>query len=112
MKQMKNENLVHIGSRKNVIVSKIIMLKADANYTNIYLCDGNVFLTSTTLGILEHRLKEYNFYRTHRSTLINMVHFSDIDAIDNLIYMGHKKNINIPIARRKMNDFLRVLQNR
>jgi DNA-binding LytR/AlgR family response regulator len=111
---MKNETLVHLGGRKWVCPSTIIMLKADTNYTLIYLADGKVFFTATTLGILEERLKSYNFYRTHRSTLINLGHLIDIKRnIESNSFEGVKmgNNINIPIARRKMTDFLRLLQN-
>jgi two-component system LytT family response regulator len=109
---MKSE-LVHLGSRKTINPSKILLLKADTNYTLIYLVDGTEFMTATNLGTLEERLKDFNFYRTHRSTLINLKYVSDIE-IDflsgNFEVMRMNSNLNIRVARRKIPDFLRTLQ--
>jgi DNA-binding LytR/AlgR family response regulator len=110
---MENNLLVHIGGRKSVNPANILMLKADTNYTLIYLNDGSVFLSATTLGILEDRLKGLNFYRTHRSTLINLQYIADYKSNFNTNFIEGifmKNNINIPVARRKLPDFLRVMQ--
>jgi DNA-binding LytR/AlgR family response regulator len=110
---MKTENQVLIGGYKKISPANILLLKADTNYTITYLTDGSHFLSATTLGIMEERLKGFNFYRTHRSTLVNMQYISNYEGInlDNLvpeIMMMNK--INIPIARRKISDFLKTLQ--
>ena len=109
---MKSE-LVHLGSRKTINASNILLLKADTNYTLIYLVDGTEFMTATNLGTLEERLKDFNFYRTHRSTLINLNYISDIERdffSGNFEVIRMKNNLNIRVARRKIPDFLRTLQ--
>ncbi len=110
---MKNEILVSIGSRKEIDPSNILMLKADTNYTIVYLVDGTVLMSATTLGIIEERLKGFNFYRTHRSTLINLNHIPDLinkNNSNNYEGIWVKNNIYIPVARRKWPDFLKTLE--
>jgi DNA-binding LytR/AlgR family response regulator len=55
------------------------MLKSDINYTVIYLDDGSQILSSTTIGILEKRLKEFNFFRQSRSFIINLQFVADFE---------------------------------
>ena len=110
---MKNDIQVIVGGRKKVTPTEILMLKADTNYTTIYLADGSKVLSATTLGILEERLKDFNFYRTHRSTLINlnfMIEIGGYNYTENLEKGWTVNNMNIPVARRKMPDFLKTLQ--
>jgi two-component system response regulator LytT len=110
---MKTENQILIGGYRKISPSDIIMLKADTNYTITYLVDGSHFLSATTLGILEERLKGFNFFRTHRSTLINMNYISLLAAKEYLNYShGIKLNneLKIQIARRKVPEFIRTME--
>lgn len=66
------ENLIHLGSRMVIDASQILMIKADINYSFIYLLDGRCLYSSTTLGKLQKRLDVLgNFTRVHASYLIN-----------------------------------------
>jgi DNA-binding LytR/AlgR family response regulator len=110
---MKSENQILIGGYRKICPSSILMLKADTNYTITYLTDGSHFLSATTLGVLEERLRDFNFYRTHRSTLINlnylsMLNMKNFDQV--LPELQLSNNINIPIARRKLPDFMKKIQ--
>lgn len=109
---MKTDNEILIGGYRKVAPSDIVMLKADTNYTIAYLSDGSNFMSATTLGILEERLKQFNFYRTHRSTLVNMEYISknSLDAINYNLELNLKSVLNIPVARRKINDFIKTFQ--
>lgn len=110
---MKTENQILIGGYRKISPSNIIMLKADTNYTITYLVDGSHFLSATTLGILEERLKGFNFFRTHRSTLINMKYLSLIAAKEYINYAHEirlNNELNIQIARRKVPEFKRTIE--
>lgn len=110
---MNADNQVLIGGYRKVSPAKILMMKADTNYTITYLIDGTHFLSATTLGIMEERLKEFNFYRTHRSTLINLQYLTNYDGINYEKYLPEvklKNDINIPIARRKIAHFIKTMQ--
>ena len=66
------ENLIHLGSRMFIDASQIMMIRADINYSFIYLLDGRCLYSSTTLGKLQKRLHALgNFTRVHASYLIN-----------------------------------------
>ncbi len=110
---MKTESQILIGGYRKISPSDILMLKADTNYTITYLVDGSHFLSATTLGILEERLKGFNFFRTHRSTLINLNYVSLLAAREYLNYDYQIKlnnSLNIQISRRKVTDFIRTME--
>ena len=63
---------IHMGSRTFLEPNEILMIKADVNYSSIYLIDGNVKYSSTTLGQLQKRLANTGYFsRVHNSYLIN-----------------------------------------
>jgi DNA-binding LytR/AlgR family response regulator len=110
---MKTENEISLGGYRHISPSSILMLKADTNYTITYLIDGSHFLSATTLGVLEERLKNFNFFRTHRSTIVNLQYVNKIEEQDHLNFKDEIKPLcdqSIPIARRKLSDFLRKIE--
>ncbi len=110
---MNNENLIHLGSRKKISATNILMLKADINYTTIYLDDGSQIFTSTTIGILEKRLKDFQFFRPNRSVVINLQYisnFEDKTQSGNFASILLKNDTKIFISRRKTSEFLKVIQ--
>ena len=79
------------------------------------LCLGLAhFLSATTLGILEKRLKEFNFYRTHRSTLINLKYISFYESMTDHLNLNLEikinDTVNVPLARRKIPEFIKRMQ--
>ncbi|MES2796880.1 MAG: LytTR family DNA-binding domain-containing protein [Bacteroidota bacterium] len=111
---MKTENQILLGGYRKISPSSILMLRADTNYTITYLVDGTHFLSATTLGILEERLKEFNFYRTHRSTLINLKYISFFESMSNHLNLNAEirinDSVNVPVARRKIPEFIKRMQ--
>lgn len=55
-----------------VNLSEIIRCEAEGNYTKIYIADGTTHLITKTLKHYEEILSERNFFRTHKSHLINL----------------------------------------
>ena len=109
---MNPNELVHLGSRKRISASSILMLKADINYTLIYLDDGNEILSSTTIGILEKRLKGYNFFRPNKSFVINLEFMSDYENKDtscDYVKILLKNDLKIALSRRKSIKFLEII---
>ncbi len=105
---MEQNLLVPLGDCKKISPNRIVMLKAESNYTLIFLENGKNFLSSITLGKLEKRLQGFDFFRPTRSTLINLQYISDFtyDSKKN-----HVKNIQmsnnseITVSRRKKKSF-------
>ncbi|AWW00346.1 LytR/AlgR family response regulator transcription factor [Arcticibacterium luteifluviistationis] len=63
---------IHLGARTSASSHEIIKLEAQDNYTLVHFIDGRKLLSSTTLGTLEKRLQPFRFFRTNRSTVINL----------------------------------------
>ena len=110
---MEIDTFVRIGGHKKICPTSILMLKADINYTYIYFVDGSCMLSSTNIGILEKRLKECNFFRSHRSTIINLKYVSDFEDKDTIGNSSSIRLINgtkIPLSRRKAAVFFKIIQ--
>ena len=100
---MNNETLIHLGSRMKVSPQKIVMLKADVNYTSVHLINGKTFITATTIGILENRLKNLCFFRPNRSVIINLDYMVGFEKTSAQIKM--ENNEVFKISRRRVQDF-------
>ena len=110
---MKTNKLIHLGSRKNISPANILMLKSNINYTIIYLNDGSKIMSSTTLGKIEKRLKDFQFFRPNRSVIFNldfMAEFEDKTKSGNYGKILLKNNEKIALSRRKSEAFLKIIQ--
>lgn len=107
---MKTNKLIHIGGYEKISPTSIMMLKADANYTIIYLEDGRKILSSTNIGLLEKRLKDYLFFRPNRSVVVNLQFMSGFDDNDKTTKIRMKNDTDISISRRRTAEFLKIVQ--
>lgn len=55
-----------------VAVSDIIRCEADSNYTKVFLADSRTFMVAKTLKYFEELLDKANFFRVHKSHLIDL----------------------------------------
>ncbi len=60
------------SSPRNVTVSNIVLVKAESNYSFIYLSDGSKIFTSRTLKHWQNFFNNQSLVRIHRSYLINV----------------------------------------
>jgi DNA-binding LytR/AlgR family response regulator len=67
-----NEIEIHIGGKLRVIPHEIMMLQAEINYTILYFIDGKKSIVATTLKKLESRFEPFNFFRPHKSFMVNL----------------------------------------
>jgi len=100
---------ISIPTRDGYVIIRntdIIHLEASDNYTMIYLIDGSRHLSSKNIKVYEENLNQEVFFRTHKSHIINVEHhlkeFSRSEGNMAILTNG----INVPIARRKMSNFL------
>ena len=94
--------IIHIGSRKRVDSDEIIYFKSDSNYTTVFLTNGNIIYSSTTLGLIEKRLTSLmNFVRINRGLLINRNEIITREGSRILLRNDHLLNI----SRRKLIQF-------
>lgn len=78
-------------------MSDIAYLKAEGNYSTIYTQDKNYVLRST-LKDLENKLPKKQFYRSHKSYVVNLKHVTAINA--DSIYINNER---LPIGRGQFN---------
>lgn len=91
-----------------ISVAHIIRCRADDNYTEIYLLDGQLIVMSKTLKEYHEMLQQYGFIRTHQSHLINPKHVLAIIRGDTpSVHM--QNNFSVPIARQKKEYVYQVL---
>lgn len=85
---------------------EIIHLDADESYTTIYLENGKRLVSSKTIKVYEDNLPKSDFYRVHKSHIINVTHhlkeFSRAEG--NMAVMSNGKHI--PVSRRKVAEFV------
>lgn len=114
--EVKKELLVPVGARRSLSPNDILMLQAEINYTHIILRDGSTVLTSTCMGIIERRLRKFNFFRPNRSTVVNLNFLEEyVGATENsvkcLVIKQGRKNIKVSVSRRRQENFFAHLNN-
>lgn len=98
--------LIHTIKGARVVETENVMYcQADGHYTKIFLLKKNVtdeedyFISIKRLKELETILPEIDFYRCHRSYLINLLYFHEFDTNSNSIVL--ENGIIITISREK-----------
>lgn len=86
--------------------SDIVHLEASDCYTTIFLIDGRKYLSSKNIKVYEESLNKRMFFRTHKSHIINILyHLKEFSRSEgNIALMSN--GAQVPIARRKLSDFL------
>lgn len=109
------DNLQNLGSSNNRIavffeneiqfvkVADIIRFEGWQNCTKIHLANAKVLNRSLSIGKFEDRLKNYNFYRVHRSHLINV---DEIDTYRKEGFVVMSDSSEVPVANDRRKDFL------
>ena len=88
-------------------VNDIVYCVADGSYTRLFMADKSEILLSKTLGDVDELLSEYNFFRIHHSSLINLRQVKKYirgDGGEVIMSNGH----NLLVARTRKTDFLNV----
>lgn len=83
----------------------IIYCRADDCYTHIYMQDGKTYTISKLLKEFERLLEPHNFFRIHKSFLINLNHIEKIAKADGVsVTMSNRKEL--PVSFRKKEQFI------
>lgn len=85
-----------------LLLKRIIRIEGDRNYSQIYLSNHKKHLVSKTLGELEELLDDKGFFRCHKSHLVN---YSHIQSIPNSYFLKLQDEVQIPISRRRKEEF-------
>jgi two-component system, LytTR family, response regulator len=91
-----------------VEVAQIVYCESDGSYTKVVLASGEVHLITRSLGEVEETLESNgSFFRIHRQFFINLKHIKRIVKSDGgSVTMNG--NIEVPIARNRREDFVKL----
>ncbi|MBP6237930.1 MAG: LytTR family transcriptional regulator [Saprospiraceae bacterium] len=89
------------GGYQCCLPEEILYLKADSNYTEINYTDGSKKLLSKTLKVLEDILPSQQFFRIHKSYLVNAAHITDIILSTHESAVKLVGGFTIPVSRDK-----------
>lgn len=95
---------------ETIIVKDIAYLKADDNYTQIYLINGRKITVSKILREYEEMLCEPDgaFVRIHKAHIVNASYISSVER-GNTCYAVLNDNTRLEIARRKKGEISKLL---
>lgn len=86
-------------------LENIIVLEASGAYTTLVLSEGDSIVSSKPLGEFETLLKNnLNFFRAHRSFLINLNKVRKLSSKEGDVIMLAKE-IEVPLSRYRKKDF-------
>jgi len=90
-------------------VADIMYMEADSNYTIIHLSSLNKIVATRTLGDFEKLLNTPEFFRIHKSTIINLNFLKAYSS-----YQGDFAELSdgtsLSISRRRLNEFREALK--
>ncbi|HEX5625984.1 MAG TPA: LytTR family DNA-binding domain-containing protein [Saprospiraceae bacterium] len=94
---------------KMVHINDIAYLQAESNYTRVHLADRKIHLVSKTLKDMEEMIRFSQYFRAHKSYLVNLNH------VDRYIrgqggYLVMKDQVQIPVARTQKIELLKMLK--
>lgn len=91
-----------------VEIGQIVYCEASGSYTLFHLKTGKTILVSKNLKEYENILKQFNFFRSHQSFLINISEVEKlVKAEGGYIVMKNGKKVNI--SSKKKDEFVKIM---
>ena len=108
-----DKNIVLINHSKGftlVDIKDIVWLEASDNYTNLFLNGQKKIIASKTLKEFESILPSTEFFRVHRSALINVHYVKEYSNHDGgEVVLSDGTHVQVSKARiQEFNDFIRT----
>ena len=97
-----NEGVIYL------CLSDIIRLKAETSYSHIYLTGNKQLFVSKNLSEAEDMIRDKNFFRVHRSHLVNIRHVIKFHSRDGG-YVEMSDGAKVEVSRRKKEEFIEFL---
>ncbi len=99
--------IVSCGNSIKILECKnVVYAKADGNYCELILIDNTKFVLCKTLDQVERTMKNPEYFRVHKSYLVNLMSIIEIDK--RMVSIVLNDHSIIPIARRKRKEFMKV----
>ncbi|MCC6684346.1 MAG: response regulator [Bacteroidia bacterium] len=91
------------GAFHKVYLNTILYLESEGNYVSVHLTDKTKILARTTLNELYDVLVKGNFFRVHRSYVINIQKIEKIGASEIII-----RDVKIPLSKTYKAELLKL----
>jgi len=120
LSNMEDNLRIHDKSQKKIIlktleniylvkIRDIIYCESDSSYTAIYLLNKKKILVSNTLKDYAEMLRDFGFYRVHKSYLINMSYIERFEKGEGG-YVVLTDEHKVPVASRKREELLEMFE--
>ena len=103
----KTLTLTSLDGVRFIKMKDIVRLEAKGRYTKFYLLNKETILTSRTLGDFEDTLSANDFFRIHETHIVNLMYIDRFHKGDSYVLLSDKTEL--PIARRRKEDFLKLI---
>jgi len=92
-----------------VNVADIIRCESDKNYTTFYLDTGKKLIVSRTIKEFDELLSGYDFFRSHKSHLVNIAYIKQYEKRDGG-YIVLKDDSTVPVSLRKKDQLIKLFE--
>ena len=101
---LKTSDNIHI-----INVNNIIRLESDQNYSIFHIVDGRKIMVSKTLGEYDELLAQDDFFRVHKSHLINLKQIKRYEKANGGSLVMNNDSY-VPVASRKKDQLLGIFE--
>ncbi len=88
---------------------QVIHIRGEGNYSRFFLSDNTERLVTKQLGVYEKALIDFDFYRVHKSSMVNLQHVKSVSHNNGGEVVMSNGSV-IEIARGRKEDFLLKLK--
>lgn len=93
-----------------VASNEIVWVEATGNYSLFYFANRPKLMVTKTLKEYEEQLSPHGFFRSHSSSLVNLIHIKSFHAQGGDDYLLLSTDCRVPLSRRKKTDFFDLVQ--
>lgn len=94
----------HAKGFKIVDPADIMYLEGEGNYTKIFFADGSQYVDTRSLGIYETILDSKQFFRIHKSHIVNVLFVNEFLNVDGS-FVVMKNGAKLAISRLRLGGF-------
>lgn len=95
-------NTVKIYHKKYIATQEVVLLRGNANYTELHFENGNKIVLAKTLKRLHESFSEHGFFRISKTNMINLKFIAKTN--ENFALVKMKNNLELHVFRRRRID--------
>ncbi len=107
-----NKITLWAGNKMVVVeMNQILFVEACERESKVFINDNKVLMSKLAISKFEQILPKENFFKSHRSYIVNVEYIKEIIPWSNSTYMLRigKSKRNIPVSRNKLKEFRKIM---